>query len=83
MKEKARKRRPGQTRLTKKLQLTLPKAAAIGAELGPGDELKVVEVGRGKVLLTRVDNDPVTKYAGMFKGMYPPDYLDNLRAEWE
>ena len=78
---KVRKRRRGQTRLTSKLQLTLPKAAADAAGLGAGDVIRVEAAGRGRVVLSRVD-DPVLKYAGSEPGMYPPGYLQQLRAEW-
>jgi len=78
---KVRKRRRGQTKLTSKLQLTLPKAAAEAAGLDAGDIVQVEAAGRGKVVLSRVD-DPDLKYAGSEPGMYPPDYLDTLRGEW-
>lgn len=78
---KVRKRRRGQTKLTSKLQLTLPKAAADAAGLGAGDVMRVEATGRGRVVLSRVD-DPILKYAGSEPGMYPRGYLERLRSEW-
>jgi bifunctional DNA-binding transcriptional regulator/antitoxin component of YhaV-PrlF toxin-antitoxin module len=77
----ARKRRRGQTKLTSKLQLTLPKQAAEAAGLGAGDVIRVEAAGRGRVVLSRVD-DPVLKYAGMLTDVYPPNAVEELRAEW-
>ena len=72
--------RAGQTKLTSKVQLELPKAAE-AAGLGAGDIVQVEAAGRGRVMLSRVD-DPVLEYAGSEPGMYAPDHLERLRAEW-
>jgi bifunctional DNA-binding transcriptional regulator/antitoxin component of YhaV-PrlF toxin-antitoxin module len=80
MAAKARKRRRGQTELTSKLQLTLPAAAAAAAGLEAGDIVQVEAAGRGRVVLSRVD-DPVREYAGSEPGMYPPDYLEASRGD--
>jgi hypothetical protein len=36
----------------------------------------------GEIVLRR-EEDPLEKYIGVFDGMYPPGYLDELRDEWE
>ena len=80
-----RKRRRGFTRVTSKYQATIPQAAAEAAGIQPGDELRVEAAGDGRVILTRED-DPVEALASLGRRLdlhYPPDYLQELRSEWE
>ncbi len=51
------------------------------AGLGPGDELLVEAVGRGRIVLARAD-DLIARHAGSLTGVYPKGYLARLRREW-
>lgn len=52
------------------------------AGIEPGDELKVTAVGPGKLVL-ELEEDPIEQYLGALHGVFPPGFLDELRAEWE
>lgn len=71
------------TVISRKNQVTLPVEALRGAGLEPGDDIRVVVIAPGRLELTRAD-DLVTQFAGMFdREVYPDDYLERLRDEWE
>jgi bifunctional DNA-binding transcriptional regulator/antitoxin component of YhaV-PrlF toxin-antitoxin module len=76
-----RKRRRGFTRISAKHQATIPVQALKEAGLKPGDELRVVADGRGRLVLER-DVDLVERHAGSLPGVYPPGELETLRGEW-
>jgi bifunctional DNA-binding transcriptional regulator/antitoxin component of YhaV-PrlF toxin-antitoxin module len=76
------KRRRGYTRVSPKHQVTLPTDALTQAGLAVGDELKVEVRDAGEIVLRR-EADVLERFAGIFSGMYPPGYLDELRDEWE
>ena len=79
---KVRSRRRGYTRVSAKHQVTIPVDAMAKAGIQSGDQVRVdVEPG-GRVVLTKAE-DVLERYAGMFTGMFPPGYLDELRDEWE
>ena len=82
VKESQRRRRNGRTRLSAKNQATIPVKALREAGIEPGDELKVTAVGPGKLVL-ELEEDPIDAYLGALHGVYPPGYLEGLRAEWE
>jgi bifunctional DNA-binding transcriptional regulator/antitoxin component of YhaV-PrlF toxin-antitoxin module len=80
MKE-VKKRRRGFTRISAKHQATLPVQALKEAGLEPGDEVRVVAAGRGRLVLER-DLNLVERHAGKLKNVYEPGELDRLRDEW-
>jgi AbrB family looped-hinge helix DNA binding protein len=79
---KRRRRRKGFTRVSRKNQVTLPVDVLMTAGVRPGDSLMVEAKASGEIVLRR-EEDPLEKYIGVFDGMYPPAYLDELRDEWE
>jgi len=76
---KARTRRRGTTRISRKNQVTLPVEALKRAGLAPGMVLAVEVDGRRRVVLAP-PQDPVERYAGILR--YPRGYLRKLRGEW-
>ena len=80
MKE-VRKRRKGFTRISAKHQATIPVQALKEAGLKPGDEVRVVAAGRGRLVLER-DINVVERHAGSLRGVYAPGELEGLRDEW-
>ncbi len=80
MKE-VKKRRRGFTRISAKHQATLPVQALKEAGLEPGDEVRVVAAGRGRLVLER-DLNLVERHAGKLKNVYEPGELQRLREEW-
>ena len=76
-----KKRRKGFTRISRKSQATIPVQALRDAGLKPGDEVRVVAAGRGRVLLERETN-VVERHAGRLRGVYEKGELEALRDEW-
>lgn len=68
--------------MSSKNQVTLPIDVLMTAGLRPGDSLMVEAKANGEILLRR-EEDPLDRYIGSMTGMFPPDYLRNLRDEWE
>ena len=81
MDEVKHRRRRGYTRISRKHQATLPVDALRKAGLKAGDELMVEAAGVGRIVLVRAD-DLIQRHAGKARGVYPPDYLQELREEW-
>lgn len=75
-------RRKGFTRVSRKNQVTLPVDALAIAGVGPGDSLMVEAKTSGEIILRR-EEDPLERYFGSMTGMFPADYLHDLRDEWE
>jgi bifunctional DNA-binding transcriptional regulator/antitoxin component of YhaV-PrlF toxin-antitoxin module len=81
-KVKQRRRRKGFTRVSTKNQVTLPIDVLLTAGVRPGDSLMVEAKGSGEIVLRR-EEDPLERYYGSMTGMFPSDYLRELRDEWE
>jgi bifunctional DNA-binding transcriptional regulator/antitoxin component of YhaV-PrlF toxin-antitoxin module len=79
--KKVKKRRKGFTRISAKHQATIPVQALREAGLKPGDELRVVAAGRGRLVLER-DVNVVERHVGALRGVYAPGELEALRNEW-
>jgi bifunctional DNA-binding transcriptional regulator/antitoxin component of YhaV-PrlF toxin-antitoxin module len=79
---KQRRRRKGFTRVSSKNQVTLPVDVLLTAGVRPGDSLMVEAKATGEIVLRR-EEDPLDRYIGSMTGMFPPDYLRDLRDEWE
>jgi AbrB family looped-hinge helix DNA binding protein len=76
------KRRRGVTRVSRKNQVTLPAAALREAHIKPGDELRVTVDGRGRLVLTPME-DPLEALIGSAPGLSAATHLETLRDEWE
>lgn len=79
---KPRRRRKGYTRVSRKNQVTLPIDALTIAGVRPGDSMVVEAKTNGEIVLRR-EEDPLDRYIGSMTGMFPPNYLRQLRDEWE
>jgi len=62
--------------------VTIPVDALTTAGLRAGDTLKVEARANGEIVLRR-EEDVLRQYFGVFDGLYPPGYLDDLRDEWD
>jgi AbrB family looped-hinge helix DNA binding protein len=68
--------------VSRKNQVTIPADVMREAGLEPGDDLRVRSVGPGHIELVKSD-DLIDELAGSLdKSVYPPDYLDEVRAGW-
>jgi bifunctional DNA-binding transcriptional regulator/antitoxin component of YhaV-PrlF toxin-antitoxin module len=74
-------RERGSTTISSKNQVTIPTDALRKSGLSAGDRVRATVAGPGRVLLER-QMDPIERYAGALTGVYPADYLDDLRSEW-
>ena len=75
-----KKRRRGFTRISAKHQATIPVQALRDAGLKPGDEVRVVAAGRGRLVLER-DTNVVERHAGTLRCVYRRGELDSLRDD--
>ena len=70
------------SKISRKHQVTLPVSVLREAGIGPGDEVVLRVVGRGRIEIERA-SDIAERFAGALPtGTYPPRYLDTLRDEW-
>ncbi len=74
-------RRRGVSRISAKNQVTLPVDALAEAGLAVGDRLRAQVQAPGQILLVR-ESDPIDVHAGALTGVYPENYLEDLRREW-
>jgi bifunctional DNA-binding transcriptional regulator/antitoxin component of YhaV-PrlF toxin-antitoxin module len=81
--EVRRRRRPGITRLSRKHQVTIPVAVLAEAGLQAAEQLRVEALGPGRIILTRADDRLEDLLGALGDDVYPPGYLQELRAEWE
>lgn len=71
-----------QTTVSSKHQVTIPSDAFAAAGLGSGDILRVEATGRGRIVLSRVD-DLVDRYSGsLATGGDLRQRVEGLREEW-
>jgi AbrB family looped-hinge helix DNA binding protein len=71
----------GETTLSRKNQILIPKDAREALGLKPGD--KLLFVVREDALYLRLKPKSFAKAIfGIAKGVYPPDYLKKERASW-
>jgi bifunctional DNA-binding transcriptional regulator/antitoxin component of YhaV-PrlF toxin-antitoxin module len=76
-------RKGGRSRVSGKHQITIPIAAFSEAGLREGDVVQVTAQGRGRVLISRMD-DLVDEYAGSIStGGQLGRAVRGLRAEWD
>jgi len=69
-------------RVSSKNQVTLPVEAMRAAGLRAGDEVVVRPIGDGEVVVA-ARGSRVRRHAGIARGIYGEDELDQLRAEWD
>jgi bifunctional DNA-binding transcriptional regulator/antitoxin component of YhaV-PrlF toxin-antitoxin module len=68
--------------ISRKNQITIPVEELRKAGLAPGDDLRVVAAGPGRLQLVKAD-DLVEEFAGALdREVYPAGYLEDLRREW-
>lgn len=71
------------SRISSKNQVTLPVDALRAAGLAAGDEIRVRAIGP-RLLQVEAPESLVDRFAGVFdKQVYPDDYLQRLRDEWD
>ncbi len=66
-------------RISSKNQITLPVATLERAGLRRGDNVVIEADGRDRIVVRRIVADPHAGL-GIFDGLYPPGYLEQLRA---
>jgi bifunctional DNA-binding transcriptional regulator/antitoxin component of YhaV-PrlF toxin-antitoxin module len=80
---KETRRRPRTTRLSSKHQATIPVAVLAEAGVKAGEQLRVEALGPGRIVLTRAEDSFDELIGAVGDDVYPRDYLDKLRGEWE
>jgi AbrB family looped-hinge helix DNA binding protein len=68
--------------VSRKNQVTIPAEVMRAAGLAPGDDVRIVSIGPGRLELVKTD-ELVDELAGSLdRSVYPPDYLDEVRDGW-
>jgi AbrB family looped-hinge helix DNA binding protein len=68
--------------VSRKNQVTIPADVMRAAGLEPGDDVRIMSVGPGRVELVKSD-ELIAEYAGSFdKTVYPDGYLQEVRDGW-
>jgi AbrB family looped-hinge helix DNA binding protein len=68
--------------VSRKNQVTIPADVMRAAGLVPGDDVRIMSVGPGRVELIKSD-ELIDEYAGSFdKTVYPDGYLKEVRDGW-
>lgn len=70
------------TRISSKHQITIPVDTLRAAGLQVGERVSATCDGAGRVVLQR-EREVLSEYIGALTGLYRPDELNVLRAEWE
>ncbi len=64
-------------------EITIPERQLSEAGFQIGDTVEVRTVGPGQILVTRLE-DMIAQYSGALPaGTYSPDWLEQLRDEWQ
>ena len=80
--DEVKARRKGTSRISSKLQITIPVEAMRAAGLDVGERLVITADGPGRVVLER-EADVLDEFVGALTGLFTPGELDRLRDEWE
>lgn len=68
--------------VSRKNQITIPAEVMREAGLEPGDDVRVRTVGPGRVEMVKTE-ELIEEFAGgLDSGVYPPEYLADVRAGW-
>ncbi|MGH2972841.1 MAG: AbrB/MazE/SpoVT family DNA-binding domain-containing protein [Gaiellaceae bacterium] len=67
-------------RISSKNQVTLPVDVLAEAGLKAGDDVSIEADGPETIVVRRRVARDIEAAAGVFSGLYPPDYLKKLRA---
>jgi bifunctional DNA-binding transcriptional regulator/antitoxin component of YhaV-PrlF toxin-antitoxin module len=63
--------------------VTIPVAVLAEAGIQAGEPLRVEALGPGRIILTRAEESMEDLLGALGRDVYPEDYLQELRAEWD